>query len=231
MKLTSKQIQNLYQFTRKHFVEFYDLQTELVDHLANDIEHIWQIEPKLTFEEAKQKSFKKFGIFGFMDVLDERSKALSKRYFKLFWRAFKQFFTIPKIALTINLFFAVLFLLRFVNYNKIVVFILPLVLMYFPFSHMIKSTKQIKKNWKKTGRKYMFENYIANLGGLGVVIQFPFQFLFHFADTINWSLKMKITYSLTMVISALVYYIFIYEMPSTIRAILIKEHPEYQIDA
>lgn len=41
MKTLSKEdIQNLYTFTRQHYVEHYDLQTELVDHLANDIEII-----------------------------------------------------------------------------------------------------------------------------------------------------------------------------------------------
>ena len=41
MKLTKEQIQQLYKFTRQHYVEYYDVQTELVDHLANDIEQIW----------------------------------------------------------------------------------------------------------------------------------------------------------------------------------------------
>lgn len=41
MKLTPEQIQELYKFTRQHYVEHYDVQTELVDHLANDIEQIW----------------------------------------------------------------------------------------------------------------------------------------------------------------------------------------------
>lgn len=38
MKLSTEQIDYLYQFTRNHYVEYYDLQTELVDHLANAIE-------------------------------------------------------------------------------------------------------------------------------------------------------------------------------------------------
>ena len=38
MKVNQKQIDELYLFTRQHFVEYYDLQTELVDHLANAIE-------------------------------------------------------------------------------------------------------------------------------------------------------------------------------------------------
>ena len=42
MKLSAEQIERLYQFTRQHYVEYYDLQTELVDHLANAIEEQWQ---------------------------------------------------------------------------------------------------------------------------------------------------------------------------------------------
>jgi len=53
MKLTSQQIQQLYKFTRQHYVEYYDVQTELVDHLANDIEQIWKEQPNLSFEKAR----------------------------------------------------------------------------------------------------------------------------------------------------------------------------------
>ena len=79
MKLTQPQIQNLYAFTRQHYVEHYDLQTELVDHLANDIESVWQTQPDISFEEARDQAFKKFGVFGFMDVLERRQKAMNKR--------------------------------------------------------------------------------------------------------------------------------------------------------
>lgn len=47
MKLNESQIEELYDFTRKHFVEYYDLQIELVDHLANGIESKWQENPCL----------------------------------------------------------------------------------------------------------------------------------------------------------------------------------------
>ena len=58
MKLTEPQIQDLYTFTRQHFVEHYDLQTELVDHLANDIETQWQNQNKLSFEVLPSKAEK-----------------------------------------------------------------------------------------------------------------------------------------------------------------------------
>ncbi|WP_296638647.1 hypothetical protein [Polaribacter sp.] len=51
MELTESQIENLYNFTRQHYVEYYDVQTDLVDHLGNDIEQICVENPNLTFEE------------------------------------------------------------------------------------------------------------------------------------------------------------------------------------
>ena len=41
-KVNSNQIDRLYRFTREHFVEYYDVQTELVDHLASAIEKQWR---------------------------------------------------------------------------------------------------------------------------------------------------------------------------------------------
>ncbi|MBP8793257.1 MAG: hypothetical protein KBE41_13120 [Lutibacter sp.] len=104
MKLTKEQINQLYTFTRQHYVEHFDLQTELVDHLANDIEHIWQENATLSFEEARDTSFKKFGVFGFMDVVGERTSALNRKYWKLVWVLFKDFFKIPQLISTVLLF-------------------------------------------------------------------------------------------------------------------------------
>ncbi|WP_338732222.1 hypothetical protein [Mangrovimonas cancribranchiae] len=103
MTITEQHIEQLYKFTRQHYVEYYDLQTELVDHMANDIEAIWEENPHLSFEEARDKSFKKFGVFGFMDVVEAREKAMHKKYFKLLLSYAKDWFRLPQVLLTISL--------------------------------------------------------------------------------------------------------------------------------
>jgi hypothetical protein len=52
MKLTTEQIEQIYLFTRQHYLEWYDLQTELVDHLAVAIETEWQENPSLVLTES-----------------------------------------------------------------------------------------------------------------------------------------------------------------------------------
>lgn len=66
VELTENQIQQLYKFTEQHYVEWYDVQTELVDHLANGIEHQIGLNPELSFESALNNEFKKFGVLGFL---------------------------------------------------------------------------------------------------------------------------------------------------------------------
>lgn len=58
MKINDSQLEQLYTFTQKHYVEWYDLQMELVDHLAHGIEAQWQENPSLNFEDALQKSLR-----------------------------------------------------------------------------------------------------------------------------------------------------------------------------
>jgi hypothetical protein len=70
-------------------VEWYDLQSELVDHLANAIETQWQENPKLSFNEALNKD--QFSVFGFMDVVEKRQTVLSKKIQLYCWQHLKIF--------------------------------------------------------------------------------------------------------------------------------------------
>ena len=64
MKLTEHQINELYIFTRKHYVYHYDVQTELVDHLANDIERIWIASPKISLKKLEIHRLRNLGFLG-----------------------------------------------------------------------------------------------------------------------------------------------------------------------
>jgi hypothetical protein len=64
-KLSESEVQRLFEFATKKFVHWYDLQIEVVDHLASAIETEMQLAPGLSFESALEKVYKSFGIFGF----------------------------------------------------------------------------------------------------------------------------------------------------------------------
>ncbi|WCC42344.1 hypothetical protein PJJ26_13065 [Tenacibaculum finnmarkense] len=172
MQLTNQNIAQLYKFTQQHFVEFYDVQTELVDHLANDIEQIYIEKPTVTFEEARDISFKKFGIFGFMDILEEKQKQVAKKYRIILWNLLKQWFTLPKIIITFSIF------LGFYNMYKIPVFgaysYISFYVVFFVFL-LIKCRllfSQQKQKIVKTNKKWLLENFIYKLAATNFIVLF-----------------------------------------------------------
>jgi len=165
MQLTSEQIQNLYNFVRSRHVEFYDVQTELVDHLANDIEEIWKEEPNLSYLQARSRSFKKFGVFGFSKIVSTKQKELTKQYWKHAWQVFKEYFRLPKIILTLFL-IAVFYLILDVIPNKnlfLTVYLIAYTVI--PFIAVGYRLHKLKKRKKLTRRKWLFDSINATLGG------------------------------------------------------------------
>ena len=226
MKLTPEQIQQLYKFTREHFVEHYDVQTELVDHLANDIEQIWETQPNLSFEDARTISFKKFGVFGFMDVVGERAKALNKKYWKLVWDIFKQFFNIPHILISITLFLAIWLSFQIFS-SKILFVTISITGILILGIKLYFLNQEKKKRFKETNKKYILEEYVYNIGG-GI------GFINLFIQMVNLSPE---SFSNTVIIIAsviltafiLLIYITSFVLPSKIEEILLKQYPEYKL--
>tara|TARA_R110002050_G_scaffold15706_4_gene48126 strand:- start:19161 stop:19850 length:690 start_codon:yes stop_codon:yes gene_type:complete len=225
MKLTQVQILELYKFTRAHFVYHYDLQTELVDHLANGIENLREQNPNLTFHEALDKEFKKFGIFGFQDVVTDRAKALSKKYWKIILRFYKEFFSLPKIMLTLLLSVMLFIVLKanplgYQQYSITSVF----------FVFLIPSTvKWVKYNrmLKKKERKWMLEELLlANIGILNF-IQLPIQLM-------NIRFEVENTYILILISLAsiallLLFYVMVFIIPPKAEELLSETYPEYKM--
>ena len=97
MTLSKEQIEQLFIFTQKKFVHWYDLQVELVDHLANKIEAEMAANKALSFERALGNVYASFGIFGFAKIVSEKQEALRKANNKLLWNAIKAEFWWPNL--------------------------------------------------------------------------------------------------------------------------------------
>ena len=83
VQLTNEQIDALFAFTRKKYVHWYDVQVEIVDHLATSIEEEMNNDSSLSFERALNRVYDRFGIFGFSKIVQEKEKAMGKHYTKL----------------------------------------------------------------------------------------------------------------------------------------------------
>lgn len=231
MKLTPEHIDQLYKFTRAHFVEWYDLQTELVDHLANDIENIWEKEPDLSFDQARNKAFKKFGIFGFQDVITDKSKAVNKHYWRVLWRIFKDYFKIPKIILTLMI-SAIIFSAVSLFEHKITVLIIAFwIIFLFPVIFGFKYKSKLNKRFKKTGKKWMVDEVIKQSGLLFIVsLQIPIQLLKYIPnEPVSLSSTELMLISFFLTVFAIFVYILIKLVPPRLEEEMCNLYPEYKV--
>jgi hypothetical protein len=103
MELSDEQIKQLFQFTEEQGVDYYDVQIELVDHLATNIEVAISEDETLTFSEALKMAFDSFGVAGFEEVLKEKSRAAKARNCKMLINEAKQWLTFHRLMLLLAL--------------------------------------------------------------------------------------------------------------------------------
>ena len=225
MKLSRTQIEKLFIFTRQHYVEYYDLQTELVDHLANAIEEQWQENPKISFEEALQKEFKKFGVFGFMDVVEKRQAAMNKKYNKIVWNHFKTFFKLPQIIGTF-LAIGILFLsLKNSSQATLMVSVFAITIMVSFWVAVSFSVRKKNKIAKAVGKKWLFNEIIFGYSSIVGLSYLPLQFLVHFEN--HYSEIMLLIMCVVLVFMVLLEYIILILIPSKAEEYLHQTYPEY----
>ena len=142
-KITPEQIDNLFELCEFHNVHYYDVQIELVDHIASAIEALWETNPELSFEEALFQVGEQFGVepfshssydsilpsitglhfsgkSGFEAIKNAKEKELRMKYDRLQWKYIGEFFKLPKIILTLAITFALFYVFKLSN-NEIVI--------------------------------------------------------------------------------------------------------------
>ena len=229
MKLATQQIDQLYAFTRQHYVEWYDLQSELVDHLANAIEMQWQENPKLTFDEVLNKEFQKFGVFGFMDVVEEKQKFLNKKYRKLIWKYYTEFFRLPKIILTFISMLLIYKLLILFEEAKDIIFGLIVILSLGFFVRTFYKEKFISDKNKSNRKKWMFEDVsLQNKNNVFIVLPSLLINSFNlFFKELHFTTITAIIFSVSLVLLGLLIYLKIKIIPNKVSEELAKTYPEY----
>jgi len=231
MKLTTSQIEDLFKFTRKHFVYHFDVQSELVDHLANDIEEIWKERPQLSFEDARDSSFKKFGIFGFMDVIEAKQKQMNKRYRSILWRFFREWFTMPKVMTTLAVFLSLFMVLK-IQYSAYFLLGAMFLVVIVDFIQQTKARKIQKKKAQKKEKVFLLEAMIGNTRQ-GVTF-FGVLELFNCLNMVKVPLSslsdhwlLLISFSATALL--ILFYITAFLIPQKAEELLAETYPEYKL--
>ncbi|NRD18508.1 hypothetical protein HNV08_00495 [Winogradskyella eckloniae] len=229
MKLTESQIQDLYAFTRQHFVEHYDLQTELVDHLANDIETQWQDQPKLSFEDAKNIAFKKFGIFGFMNAIEQKQKAMNKRYRKYLWAELRKWFELPQIIGTIAL-FVVFYVMFSIGHTNVFSIVMYAIITAWAMYKSIQLNRQFRKRKEISNKKWLLEEMIfKQAGGTSLIFLSQLYNVFIIPEKFEMSTLFLTLFSLGFTALVLINYISFQIIPNKAEKLLNETYPEFSL--
>lgn len=150
--ITEAQYESLYAFCRRHYVQYYDVQIELVDHLSEAIEEKMKANPKLSFEQALDSVYAGFGIKGFADIVATRMQMVGEKCRKQKWQLFFSYFTVPKIAMTVCIYAALLLVGKFLTqdyYRGILLSVLGVAIFIFEIIHTIQASKLFKSQKKE----------------------------------------------------------------------------------
>jgi len=155
-KLTTEQIDNLFKLCEFHNVHYYDVQIELVDHIASSIESLWETNPELPFEEAVFLVGEQFGVepfshssynsilpsisglhfsreSGFDAIKEAKEKELQRKYDRLQWKYIGEFFHLPRIIMTVAIALGLFVVFRFSsdNFKPVIVIMGALMVAFF----------------------------------------------------------------------------------------------------
>lgn len=196
--LSDVQIEALFKFCKRKYVYYYDVQVELVDHLANAIEIEMENDRKLSFENALQKVYSGFGIMGFSTLVAEKERQAEKYNRRLYWRLFKSQFGWPQIigfiAINVLLFSVITTFALGLILSCLAAFLLTIPL------YSIKLFR-FRKLAGKTQKKFVILN-LSTLGGFGIVPWYILQTYLiseeHFNLNYIIDFKLAIVFSLSL---------------------------------
>jgi hypothetical protein len=147
MTLQKDQIESLFEFIQSHGIHYYDVQVELVDHLASQIEAYMDANPALSFQAALDEAYTWFGQKGFKFIEDHRAEAVYVRYENLWSQEAKQWVTLKNLFLLFLIGLSAYFLGTVIDpsWRFYIVVGVFAVLLYFQLTKAAKQQKEAKK--------------------------------------------------------------------------------------
>ena len=104
MELTEEQILQIDNYIYVCGIKYYDVRSEIVDHFANILEQKLDENPNLDFKQEIENIHRNFSDDGFQDLLKEKTKSVTKKFYKQSLQHLVTFFKLPKIIITVFVF-------------------------------------------------------------------------------------------------------------------------------
>ena len=105
MKLTEEQITYIENYIKSFDIKYYEVYMEILDHMILSVEAILEENTEISFEDAVvQAKNEGFGKKGFKGMMDEKIKLAQNQARRQNNKMIKEYFTFPKIVMTLSVF-------------------------------------------------------------------------------------------------------------------------------
>ena len=141
-KLNTTQIKHISRLIEMKGVNYYDVNMELTDHMACEVETLIE-EAGLEYMQAVKQVFLRYDRFHFMRIEDKKVKELRKKGRRAILKGLIDYFSIPKIILTIGIFLFTTFILNTIGFS-ILFYSIFLLMLIITIKLVIYKKKHIK---------------------------------------------------------------------------------------
>lgn len=100
-QINQEQLLCLFEVCEEQGVIYYDVQVELVDHLASQIEEKLKARPDQGFEDILDEVLLSFGASGFYKIQKCKEEEMSEKYNRILRAFIHEYYSIPRIVLTV----------------------------------------------------------------------------------------------------------------------------------
>ena len=118
MELTKAQLLQIDDYIFSCGIKYYDVRAEIVDHFANILEEKLAKNPDLDFKKEIINIHKNFSDKGFSKLLKEKTKSVHKKFYKQSFKHLVTFFKLPRILISVGLFYALFLLMNLFEDKK-----------------------------------------------------------------------------------------------------------------
>lgn len=231
--ITTEETEKLFEFCRKHYVAHYDLQVELVDHLATSIEEKWCENPQITFDAALLDTFKKFGISGFSKIKTQKQKELARKYNLLILKYLIDFFSWPKIIITAALTLVLATIFSVIeNDNWVLAAIFLSITLFVLYHYLFVFPKNYKKALVNDKKFLLLEQLgrgqVLSFALVQLMVQSPALFRIFNFDALQNTLG-NFGVSLLIVVLCIILYGEMFFVPVKIKEHFSEQFPEFTV--
>ncbi len=192
--LTQEQINAITTYCENKGVKYYDVQLELVDHIADIVKNIQESNRELSFNEALELAGKQFADDEFEMIVNSKKRQLLRRFKRLWCEEFISYFTIPKVTITMCLVAFVVWASHLKNLEKLPMALLQ-VFSIVSIGYGFGKSKIIKQNKEDRMLRLIILDVLDNRNRLLLIPMLGYIFLM-FRDMFEFSPYPKFVYEI-----------------------------------